>query len=205
MIVQLLRRFWRLASAMTCYTLALGCNPQASQPASAEIRGTADLDLGQADYWPGPDFLEEVGRVMLRPNPPHVLGKITDIAATDSLIWVADAIEANVKLFDRSGRHLATYGRAGDGPGEFREASALALLENGQLAVLDRRRGRVSIWLSPEAEPTGWRHGMAFANSMSSLPGTGLILAGLPTGVAGAAPVRVVSHSGFSARCARSR
>jgi formylglycine-generating enzyme required for sulfatase activity/sugar lactone lactonase YvrE len=66
-------------------------------------------------------------------------------------IFVADATSARVVVFSADGTYIRTIGRAGGGPGEFRNPTALALDENGALAVWDARRGVISRW-SAEGE-----------------------------------------------------
>jgi hypothetical protein len=66
-------------------------------------------------------------------------------------VFAADAISARVVEFDATGDFVRTIGRAGDGPGEFRNPTALALDEDGVLVVWDARRGVISRW-SAEGE-----------------------------------------------------
>ena len=61
-------------------------------------------------------------------------------------IFVADGTSERVVVFDGDGRFLRTIGRAGDGPGEFRSPTAVALDPSGALAVWDARRGIISRW-----------------------------------------------------------
>ena len=66
-------------------------------------------------------------------------------------IFVADGMSERVLVFDVDGRFLRAIGRAGEGPGEFRSPTALALTGSGHLAVWDARRGIISRW-SPNGE-----------------------------------------------------
>jgi formylglycine-generating enzyme required for sulfatase activity len=63
-------------------------------------------------------------------------------------IYVADWTGTRVATFDRSGVYTGSYGRAGDGPGEFRNPSAVALDPYGALTVWDTGRGILSRWSS---------------------------------------------------------
>lgn len=71
-------------------------------------------------------------------------GVVADADA--GLIFVADATRERVVVFDASGAFVRTIGRAGEGPGEFRSATALALDPDAALAVWDARRGVISRW-----------------------------------------------------------
>ncbi|MDE2878103.1 SUMF1/EgtB/PvdO family nonheme iron enzyme [Candidatus Palauibacter soopunensis] len=61
-------------------------------------------------------------------------------------VYVADATGARVAVFDGAGAFVEELGRAGEGPGEFRGVSALALAPEGTLVALDARRGVLSRW-----------------------------------------------------------
>ena len=56
-------------------------------------------------------------------------------------VYVAD-------WFDSRGTHVDSYGREGDGPGEFRSASAVTMGASGILNVWDAARGVLSRWSS---------------------------------------------------------
>lgn len=53
-----------------------------------------------------------------------------------------------VKRYDSDGTFLSAFGREGDGPGEFRRISDLAVTDDGRLIILDSRRRR---WLTFDA------------------------------------------------------
>ena len=65
---------------------------------------------------------------------------------TAERIYVADMTGARVAVFDGAGAFVEALGRAGEGPGEFRGVSALALAPGGTLVALDARRGVLSRW-----------------------------------------------------------
>ncbi|HUG39405.1 MAG TPA: 6-bladed beta-propeller [Longimicrobiales bacterium] len=56
---------------------------------------------------------------------------------SDGRIVVADAASNQLRFFDAEARFLGAVGRAGDGPGEYRFMSALAVLAGDTLAVTD--------------------------------------------------------------------
>jgi hypothetical protein len=60
----------------------------------------------------------------------------------DSLgnLYVLDAGQFSVSVFDRSGRHLRSFGRQGQGPGEFGFPSDMAVTSAGEVAVHDFAR-----------------------------------------------------------------
>ena len=61
-----------------------------------------------------------------------------------SRVHVADAQALEVRVFSPAGEFLFRYGRAGEGPGEFRNISGIGRDGAGGVAVLDGSLGRVS-------------------------------------------------------------
>lgn len=79
-------------------------------------------------------------------GPTHsAFGKVSDAGFyRNGAIYVVDEQAHAVRMFSESGDYLTTIGREGDGPGELRAPTALALTAAG-LAVSDAR-GRVSFF-----------------------------------------------------------
>ncbi len=67
------------------------------------------------------------------------VGDFTDLHVWKDHFVVVDAVQSNVKVFNRDGSRRMTLGRPGDGPGEFRSPRAVAATSDGGLAILDRR------------------------------------------------------------------
>ena len=59
-------------------------------------------------------------------------------------IAVADGGSQEIRVFAASGRHVASFGGQGAGPGEFQMVTTLALTPNETLVAYDRQRFRVS-------------------------------------------------------------
>ena len=68
--------------------------------------------------------------------------------AQSGRIYAADWTSPRVAIFARDGAFVGEYGRAGDGPGEFRNPVALSLDDAGVLTVWDSARGMLSRWSS---------------------------------------------------------
>ena len=62
--------------------------------------------------------------------------------AVDSVgnLFVLDALAQEIRVFDRDGLHLRTFGGRGEGPGEFGYADGLRMDSEGTLWVFDPRR-----------------------------------------------------------------
>lgn len=85
-------------------------------------------------------------------------GRIMSIAAdADGLVYVADGMESRVLVFDSGGAPVTTFGRQGEGPGEFRDLYSVALLGD-TLVTLDPRAARLGLF-DKRGEWLGlWRH-----------------------------------------------
>jgi hypothetical protein len=67
---------------------------------------------------------------------PFLLGEISGIAIDDSgRIYITDFQDPRIVVFDSRGRHLATIGRKGQGPGEFTAPTGPTLGPDGALYV----------------------------------------------------------------------
>ena len=71
-------------------------------------------------------------------DPGFIFNNITAIDIdNDGRIYVTDVLEKNVKIFSSSGVHLFTFGRRGQGPGEFQSPRCLTILPNKQILIID--------------------------------------------------------------------
>lgn len=137
---------WRAAACCTLVSLVgwacPGADDQSDEPVRTDSAGVAlvlndrgdrmldwtferVLDLGGADGGPTAFF-----RVF-----PTSIG-------VDSLgnLYVLDAGNYTISVFDRAGRHLRSFGRQGEGPGELGFPSDMAVTPDGAVAVYDFAR-----------------------------------------------------------------
>ena len=97
----------------------------------------------------GGDVLFSLGRLgEMDEDGPEVFGIEIDAALNplDQLV-VLDRRNHAIKTFDATGTHIATFGRAGPGPGEFLDPAALEIMTDGRLVVLDRGN-RINVYSS---------------------------------------------------------
>jgi hypothetical protein len=120
-----------------------------------------------------------VDAVPLRSVPDDPVGFAEALLVIGDRFVIADPNQGNVKVFDRSGTFVRAFGRPGDGPGEMRRPVGLAVADDGQLVVFDRRRGVLSFWdtagtfMTERQVPGNW-------SGMTAVPGEHrLVLAGL--------------------------
>ena len=96
--------------------------------------------LPAEDEWLDADF-EEVYRVgSIAGEDWEQFGKIaaTGFDAAGNL-YVLDPQASRVVVVAPDGSHLHTYGREGDGPGEFRQAARMLVMADGRTMIFDRR------------------------------------------------------------------
>lgn len=102
----------------------------------------------------GPESLSGTGS-------PDEFGRIYDIAlGPDEAVFVADDMSSEVRVFGVDGTHRRTFGREGEGPGEFARLYSVAWLGD-RLLALDAAQGRISEFLGRGGVPgptenSGW-------------------------------------------------
>ncbi len=99
---------------------------------------------GPAPQWTV-ELIGSLGEVATLGDPaPDEFGRVSSVVVgTDDWIWVADAINAQVKAFRPDGSMALEVGRQGEGPGEFSSIYSLAWVDD-LLLVLDLGNGRVA-------------------------------------------------------------
>lgn len=122
-------------------------------------------------------------------DPAHELYQVMDAARLpDGRIVVANAGSSELRVFDASGAHLASWGGLGEGPGEFGDFAAPSSVEpwaGDSIAASDMYERRVSIFDVDGVhgrtflleDPYYWLHGV--------LPGGRMFLGTVPRFTAG--------------------
>jgi hypothetical protein len=125
-----------------------------SEPDARHSPGEPEIVENAAALWPkGAEWSvgsEPVVDIGSDKQPGHQLhGVAGAVRLADGKIAVGNGGSSQVHVFDQSGSLLATAGRAGGGPEEFRSLEALVSFPGDSLAVLDAGNGRLTI-ISPE-------------------------------------------------------
>ncbi|MGQ0562614.1 MAG: 6-bladed beta-propeller [Gemmatimonadota bacterium] len=88
---------------------------------------------------------EQTGNTVLQEPNGSVVGAIADADVADGDLYVADAMQGDIKAFATSGEIKRVIGRRGNGPTELQIPVAVAVLPNGRIAALDPKRKRL-VW-----------------------------------------------------------
>jgi hypothetical protein len=105
-----------------------------------------------------PTFVEELRIGVAEGADPYMIGQVHLMAvAADGTIYAADRQLNVVRAYNRAGEYLGDVGRAGEGPGEYRQINGLAVLPDGRLALLDAFQTRVILYSPDGSEVAGFR------------------------------------------------
>lgn len=97
----------------------------------------------------GPKSVRETGA-------PDEFGRVYDVATgPGESVYIADGLNNEIRVFGLDGLHRRTFGRSGEGPGEFTRLYSVAWLDD-RLLALDTEQGRISEF-SSEGEYLGQR------------------------------------------------
>ena len=143
---------------LTASLLLTSCTADNPSPTTI-LRDSADVLIAEipsdasADEWQLqlPPVLE-IGRADGDEDGPDLFGFITQaIRLSTGNIAVADGLAREIRIFDEAGSHLVTFGRPGEGPGEFTNLWSIAELPGDSIAAIDNLNGRVSLFTSAGA------------------------------------------------------
>ena len=124
-------------------TLACGQDPQTSGGLVSEARDSAGIRIienarpadGSRLAWQiGPEPAASIG--VLEGEEPYMLHWVAGATRLpDGRIVVADFSSGELRVFDASGSHMATWGGEGEGPGEFRSLTHVAPWPDDSIAA----------------------------------------------------------------------
>ena len=93
----------------------------------------------------------EIGRADGDEDGPDLFGFITQAIQLGDIAVADDGLAREIRIFDEDGSHLVTFGRPGEGPGEFTNLWSIAELAGDSIAAIDNLNGRVSLFTSAGA------------------------------------------------------
>ncbi len=104
-------------------------------------------------------------------RPEEAFGEVRDAGRlSDGRVLVLDAQTQNIKVFSENGTYLDTWGRRGEGPGEFSGVWRLWVLPGDTIAVPDRG-ARATHYFTPRGD---WIGSARFPLSQVRSPGDGV-------------------------------
>jgi hypothetical protein len=76
----------------------------------------------------------------------YMFGRVRSVAASPDRIYVLDSQVPALRAYDRDGRHVMDLGREGEGPGEFRNPSAVGVDAEGRVWLHDQGQQRIIVF-----------------------------------------------------------
>ena len=94
----------------------------------------------------------QIGRTGGGDDGPDLFGRVMQVIRLSSGdIAVAEGLANEIRIFDAGGGHQRTFGRSGEGPGEFTTLWTIAELPGDTIVAVDPRGGRASLFTSSGA------------------------------------------------------
>ena len=149
-------------STVLLSALLTSCTTEAVNPLGEEWRGTITTEGNvttvvneSGSVWGGTATLVEESSIGVASGPEeYMLAQISALYATDREIYVLDSGTSKVRIYDLAGNHLRSFGREGQGPGEFgRFPADVAVGLGGRIFVNDHTNRRINIY-NAEGEVT---------------------------------------------------
>ena len=117
--------------------------------------------IGQPVHGGVATLVEEVSIGAAAGPPEQTFSSIAEIAiGPDGSVFVLDRPAAGtpfLRQYDAAGRFLRTIGRAGDGPGEYRAPSGLAVLRDGRVLLRGGANHRINVYDHGGEPLASWR------------------------------------------------
>jgi hypothetical protein len=90
----------------------------------------------------------------------YTFGNITELAvAPDGSIYALDRSAFRIRVYDSAGRHVRSFGRQGQGPGDLASPAGLAVLPDGRVLVWDTQQRRMTVFAPSGESIATWPSG----------------------------------------------
>jgi hypothetical protein len=217
MIIRLVRRSLRhilAAAALWACTALAGCGPEGSSPVRTQARDSAGITIVESTALPGRGAggwtLDQAPFLTIGTFEGDTLYQLYQVSAAtrlpDGRIAISDNGSFQLRIFGPDGTFQGSWGREGEGPGEFQSIRVMGVLGPDTLVVLDGRLRRISLFV-PEQGFVGQSTvkeevGMTFVANGMFEDGSIVFGGGLSFGPGGEIPSDGLSRAGTSYRSA---
>ena len=208
-----LRRALAAAAAWACTALA-GCGPEGSSPVRTQARDSAGITIVESTALPergaGGWTLDQAPSLTVGTFEGDTLYQLYQVSGAvrlpDGRIAISDNGSLQLRIYGPDGTFQRSWGREGEGPGEFQSVQVVGVLGPDTLVVLDGRLRRISL-LIPEEGFVGQSTveeelGMTFVANGMFQDGSIVFGGGLSFGPGGEIPSDGLSRAGASYRSA---
>ena len=140
-------RFFRIRTAATRSLLATFLGSVIAPQAAAQRSDTTVRTAGRPVHPGIATLAEEVSIGVTTGADEYLFGQIADVAiGRDGSMFVYDRQVPAVRRYDANGKYVRTFGRRGQGPGEYRAVSGIAVLPDGRVLVWDTSGWRINVY-----------------------------------------------------------
>lgn len=162
---RLLRHPRQVVPLALAVALATGCDRAAGPAALSVLRDSAGVQITE-NVWPdstevpwwtaAAEPLVDIGG--LDASESYALFQVGDAQRfEDGSIVVAHGGGHDVRIYDRAGIHVRTFGRQGDGPGEFQRPTRVLAQPGDSVLVYDAQAQRISRLSRSDGFARDWR------------------------------------------------
>lgn len=154
----------RTLAPVLATALAAACDQQESGSGASDLTTTFDTvggvthvtNIGTPPEWRLVPVVSIGPKTITDEGAPEEFGRVNAVAlGPDETVFAADGGNTEIRVFGLDGMHRRTFGRDGEGPGEFRSLYSLAWVGD-RLLTFDPRLGRIGEF-SAEGEWLGQR------------------------------------------------
>ena len=147
--------------------------PQNIPDATVLVTGKDDSAYFDMSYW---SSRQPNTRIGVAEGPQHaMLGSVRSVFVdANQHVFILDKENTVVRIYSAEGDYIGSFGKAGDGPGEFRSPNSIDLLESDSLAVIIGREERVTIYRKSDSLEYVFGHSFIQPDDVISVAGCGM-------------------------------